>query len=57
MNKSVRNLILIAVVAAGVAAAWLWTARAKPVRVSVVTVERGEVLSTVSNTRAGTVYA
>ena len=57
MNKSVRNLILIAVVAAGVAAAWLWTARAKPVRVSVVTVERGEVLSTVSNTRAGTVDA
>lgn len=57
MNKFVRNLILIAVVAAGVAAAWLWTVRAKPVRVSVVTVERGEVLSTVSNTRAGTVDA
>ena len=57
MNKSVRNLILIAVVAAGAAGAWILTGRTKPVRVAVVVVERGEVLSTVSNTRAGTVDA
>jgi HlyD family secretion protein len=57
MNKSVRNVILIAVAAAGAAGAWVLTGRTKPVRVAVVTVERGEVLSTVSNTRAGTVDA
>ena len=57
MSKSVRNLILIAVVAAGAAGAWFLAGRTKPVRVAVVVVERGEVLSTVSNTRAGTVDA
>jgi HlyD family secretion protein len=57
MNKSVRNVILIAVAAAGAAGAWVLTGRTKPVRVAVVTVVRGEVLSTVSNTRAGTVDA
>jgi HlyD family secretion protein len=57
MNKSVRNVILIAVAAAGAAGAWILTGRTKPVRVAVVPVERGEVLSTVSNTRAGTVDA
>jgi len=57
MNKSVRNLIVIAVVAAGAAGVWILAGRTKPVRVAVVVVERGEVLSSVSNTRAGTVDA
>jgi HlyD family secretion protein len=57
MKPRIRNSILVVVVIALGAAAWQFTTRTKPVRVAVVTVERGEVLSTVSNTRAGTVDA
>jgi HlyD family secretion protein len=57
VNQRVRVPILIAVVIVAIAAAWLWAARTPPVRVVVVAVERGDVLSTVSNTRAGTVDA
>jgi HlyD family secretion protein len=45
------------VVIVAIVAAWLWSGRVQPVRVAVVEVERGDVLSTVSNTRAGTVDA
>jgi HlyD family secretion protein len=57
MKPSIRNLILIVIIVAAAAAAWQFAARTKPVRVAIVAVERGEVLSTVSNTRAGTVDA
>jgi len=52
-----RNLIVLAalVLAGGGAAAWLM--RPQPVPVTVAEVARGTVLSTVSNTRAGTVDA
>ena len=46
---------LLAVVAA--VAAYSWWGRSQPLRVSVVEVDYGEVQSTVSNTRAGTVDA
>lgn len=55
--KSARTPILIAVVIVAIVAGWRLTTRPQPVRVSVVAVERGDVLSTVSNTRAGTVDA
>jgi len=53
----VRTLIVIVIVAIAIIGGWLMTTRTKPVRVAVVAVERGDVLSTVSNTRAGTVDA
>ena len=55
-TKWVRTLLLIA---AGMVAimAWQLVGRSQPLRVGVVPVERGEVMSTVSNTRAGTVDA
>jgi HlyD family secretion protein len=55
--KSVRFPILVIVVLVVAAGAWKFSGRTKPVRISVVEVERGDVLSTVSNTRAGTVDA
>ncbi|RLA25451.1 MAG: efflux RND transporter periplasmic adaptor subunit, partial [Gammaproteobacteria bacterium] len=55
--KRARTPILIAVVIVAIAAGWRLTTRPQPVRVAVVAVERGDVLSTVSNTRAGTVDA
>ena len=55
MNKRIVLILLLLVVA--VAAAATWFMRAKPVRVAVVEVQRGDVRSTVSNTRAGTVDA
>jgi len=55
--KRIRTLLLILAVIAAIVAAWLWSGRTQPVRVAVVEVERGVVLSTVSNTRAGTVDA
>ena len=55
MKKKSIALLVIGTVAVG-AVAWNAT-RTKPVRVEFVSVERGEVRSTVSNTRAGTVDA
>jgi len=53
-NKKILMVVfLIALIGA---AAFFWS-RPQPVMVSVVTVERGEVRSTVANTRAGTVDA
>jgi HlyD family secretion protein len=57
MNKNVWKWALLGVgVAAGVVAYSVWS-RGKPVRVTVVEIDRGNVVSTVSNTRAGTVDA
>jgi HlyD family secretion protein len=55
--KSARFPILVIVVLVVAAGVWKFSGRVKPVRVAVVEVERGDVLSTVSNTRAGTVDA
>ena len=55
MNKRTVLILLLLVVA--VAAAATWFMRAKPLRVAVVEVQRGDVRSTVSKTRAGTVNA
>src|SRR5512147_3303824 len=51
-----RIAIVAAVVIAALIAAW-WFTRQKPVAVALVTVERGPVVATVANTRAGTVDA
>ena len=51
-----RVAIVAAVVLIALAAAW-WFTRPKPVAVALVTVERGAVIATVANTRAGTVDA
>lgn len=45
------------VVAVAVVAAYSWWSRPQPIRVSVIEVDYGDVQSTVSNTRAGTVDA
>ena len=55
MKKKSIAVLVISAVAVG-AVTWNAT-RTKPVRVELVSVERGEVRSTVSNTRAGTVDA
>lgn len=55
MNKK-RILIIGVVIAALGIAAWWWL-RSEPLQVSVVSVDRGEVVATVANTRAGTVEA
>lgn len=55
--KSIGKWILLAVVVVAAAAAYSFWTSAKPVRVAVVEVDYGDVLSTVSNTRAGTVDA
>ncbi len=52
-----RVLILILTIIAAAAVGWSLFSRPPPIRVAVVSVERGDVLSTVSNTRAGTVDA
>ena len=51
-----RVAIVAVVVLIALAAAW-WFTRPKPVAVALVTVERGAVIATVANTRAGTVDA
>lgn len=51
-----RTTIGALLICAGVAAAFAWNAnRPKPVEVTLVSLERGDVRSTVANTRAGTV--
>ena len=55
MKRKTIALLVVSAVALG-AIAWNAT-RTKPVRVAIVSVERGDVRSTVSNTRAGTVDA
>ncbi|MAF83100.1 MAG: efflux RND transporter periplasmic adaptor subunit [Gammaproteobacteria bacterium] len=56
-TKRVRILLLLAVVIVAIAVAWQLAGRSQPVRIGVIAVERGEVMSIVSNTRAGTVDA
>ncbi len=51
-----RIAIVAVVVLIALSAAW-WFTRTKPVAVALVTVERGPVVATVANTRAGTVDA
>ncbi len=55
MKRGTIGLLVVGAVAVGVVA---WNAtRARPLEIMLITVERGEVRSTVSNTRAGTVDA
>lgn len=54
MNK---RYLIITVILAGLAAAYFYKRQPKPIEVEVYTVEKGEVKSTVSNTRVGTVKA
>jgi HlyD family secretion protein len=56
MKPAAKWLLLIFAVMAAVAAYSYWT-RSKPVQVAVTSVDFGDVKSTVSNTRAGTVDA
>jgi HlyD family secretion protein len=51
-----RIAIIAAIILVAAAATW-WLTRPKPVVVALVTAERGAVLATVANTRAGTVNA
>ncbi|MEO8224330.1 MAG: efflux RND transporter periplasmic adaptor subunit [Gammaproteobacteria bacterium] len=55
-GRGVRILLVLVAVAAGVVLLWFFN-RPKPVAVAVAEVQRGAVLATVANTRAGTVDA
>ena len=57
MPKSLRRILVIAIVLAAVVAAFWWLSRPKPIAVALVEVARGKVEATVSNTRAGSVEA
>ena len=59
MNTSflLRRVLPALVVLALAAGAWFWSTRTKPVTVVLKAVDRGNVESTVVNTRAGTVEA
>ena len=59
MNTSIllRRVLPALVVLALAAGAWFWSTRTKPVTVVLKAVDRGNVESTVVNTRAGTVEA
>jgi len=57
MWSGLRRLIVLLIVAAAGFAGWKWLHRERPVLVQVATVEVGEVESTVSNTRAGSILA
>lgn len=53
----IRRLALVLLVVGGVAGALWWTKRPKPVAVTLATIDRGRVESSIANTRAGTVEA
>ena len=55
--QRLRIPMLIAVLVIAAVVAWQFNARPKALKVAVVEVDRGEVLATVANTRAGTVDA
>lgn len=57
MNKWLKRLIALAVLIAAVVAARWWLLAADPVEVEAVTVGRGRVESTITNSKAGTVRA
>ena len=55
--KLLRGILFAAVPLVAIGAAIWWTTRPRPIAVTVATVARGAVESTVANTRAGTVNA
>ncbi|MDH5539857.1 MAG: efflux RND transporter periplasmic adaptor subunit, partial [Rhizobacter sp.] len=57
LKSWLRRLVIVLVVGAVAVAAFWWLSRPKPVPVRLVTVARGLVEATVSNTRAGTMEA
>jgi HlyD family secretion protein len=52
-----KRYLIIAVIVAGLAAAYFYKKQPKPIQVEIYTVSKGEVKATVSNTRVGTVKA
>ncbi len=54
---SARGLAILAAVAVAAVAAYVYLSRPGPVAITTVTVERGDVIASVTNTRAGTVDA
>ena len=52
-----RGLIIVGIIGAVIVLWWLFAGRDKPVLVSLVKVDRGDVTASVTNTRAGTVDA
>ncbi|KPK38566.1 MAG: RND transporter [Gammaproteobacteria bacterium SG8_47] len=57
MKRTLRRLIIVAVIVGLIGALIWYLTRPQPVTVAVASVERGRVQSTVANTRAGTVAA
>ena len=55
--KSMGKWILLAGIAVAAVAAYIFLTRSKPISVTIIEVDYGDVVSTVSNTRAGTVDA
>jgi len=55
--KSMGKWILLAGIAVAAVAAYAFLTRSKPISVTIIEVDYGDVVSTVSNTRAGTVDA
>ncbi len=53
----IKIILLLSLVALGIAAAVFWSQRNKPIPVEITEVNRGEVQRTVTNTRAGTLNA
>ena len=52
-----KRYLIFAIVLAGLAAAYFYKKQPKPIEVEIYVVEQGEVKSTVSNTRVGTIKA
>lgn len=52
-----RRILIIFVIISGIGAAFWWFSRPQPITVALVEVERGNVESSVANTRAGSVEA
>jgi HlyD family secretion protein len=55
--RAMKKWIILAIIAAVIIAMYISSKRPDPLRVSAVEVTRGDVMASVTNTRAGTVYA
>jgi HlyD family secretion protein len=57
LSPTLRRLLIALVLVAAVVAVFAWLGRAKPIAVTLKTIDRGTVESSIANTRAGTVEA
>ena len=57
MSRPVRRLLVVGSIIVGISLCVVYLTRPRPIEVAVVSVERGRVEATVTNTRAGTVKA